>query len=162
MAQWDRLLAGVAVSHSRGDGAYTLSGSAARRQGDLEQTLTSLHPYLRYAVTERLAVWGLLGYGWGELTLAPDTGSALTTDTALLMGAFGGRGILLAAAESGGFELATRTDAMLTRTTADAVAGLDAADADGAPGAGDFGRQPAGHVAGRPKRDAHGATGAAA
>ena len=127
---WDRLLAGVAVSHSRGDGAYTLSGSAARRQGDLEQTLTSLHPYLRYAVTERLAVWGLLGYGWGELTLAPGVGSALTTDTALLMGAFGGRGILLAAAESGGFEVATRTDAMLTRTTADAVAGLDVADAD--------------------------------
>ena len=126
---WDRLLAGVAVSHSRGDGAYTLSGSAARRQGDLEQTLTSLHPYLRYAVTERLAVWGLLGYGWGELTLAPGVGSALTTDTALLMGAFGGRGILLAAAESGGFELATRTDAMLTRTTADAVAGMDVADA---------------------------------
>ena len=127
--KWDRLLAGVAVSHSRGDGAYTLSGSAARRQGDLEQTLTSLHPYLRYAVTERLAVWGLLGYGWGELTLAPGVGSALTTDTALLMGAFGGRGILLAAAESGGFELATRTDAMLTRTTADAVAGMDVADA---------------------------------
>ena len=126
---WDRLLAGVAVSHSRGDGAYTLSGSAARRQGDLEQTLTSLHPYLRYAVTERLDVWGLLGYGWGELTLAPGGESALTTDTALLMGAFGGRGILLAATESGGFEVATRTDAMLTRTTADAVAGMDAADA---------------------------------
>ena len=95
----------------------------------MEQTLTSLHPYLRYAVTERLAVWGLLGYGWGELTLAPGGESALTTDTALLMGAFGGRGILLAATESGGFEVATRTDAMLTRTTADAVAGMDVADA---------------------------------
>ena len=127
---WDRLLAGVAVSHSRGDGAFAMPGTAARGRENLEQTLTSLHPYLRYAVTERLAVWGLLGYGWGELTLAPDTGSALTTDTALLMGAFGGRGILLAAAESGGFEVATRTDAMLTRTTADTVAGLDAADAD--------------------------------
>ena len=127
---WDRLLAGVAVSHSRGDGAFAMSGNRRAWPGDLEQTLTSLHPYLRYAVTERLAVWGLLGYGWGELTLAPGVGSALTTDTALLMGAFGGRGILLAAAESGGFEVATRTDAMLTRTTADTVAGLDAADAD--------------------------------
>ena len=127
---WDRLLAGVAVSHSRGDGAFAMPGTTERGRENLEQTLTSLHPYLRYAVTERLAVWGLLGYGWGELTLAPGGGSALTTDTALLMGAFGGRGILLAATESGGFELATRTDAMLTRTTADTVAGMDAADAD--------------------------------
>ena len=128
---WDRLLAGVAVSHSRGDGAFAMPGTAARGRENLEQTLTSLHPYLRYAVTERLAVWGLLGYGWGELTLAPDTGSALTTDTALLMGAFGGRGsVCWQRPRRGGFEVATRTDAMLTRTTADAVAGMDAADAD--------------------------------
>ena len=37
------------------------------------------------------------------------------------MGAFGSRGILLQASDSGGFELATRTDAMLTRTSSDAV-----------------------------------------
>ena len=49
----------------------------------------------------------------------------LETATELVMGAFGGRGILLAAAESGGVELATRTDAMLTRTTSDAVARSD-------------------------------------
>ena len=44
------------------------------------------------------------------------------------MGAFGGRGILLAAAESGGFQLATRTDAMLTRTTSDKVAEMESAE----------------------------------
>ena len=128
--EWDRLLAGVAVSHSRGDGAFAMPETAARGRGDLEQTQTSLHPYLRYAVNDRLAVWGVLGYGWGELTLTPDTGTTLATDTTLLMGAFGGRGILLAAADSGGFELATRTDAMLTRTTSDAVAGLESGDAE--------------------------------
>ena len=97
----------------------------------MAKTLTSVHPYLRYAVTDRLAVWGLFGYGWGELDL--ETGhrrDTMETDTTLVMGAFGGRGILLAAPESGGFQLATRTDAMLTRTTSDAVAGMASGDAE--------------------------------
>ena len=128
--EWDRVLAGVAVAHSRGEGGYTMSGLDARGRGDLENTLTSIHPYLRYAVTDRLAVWGLLGYGWGELELAQGTGGTLETDTTLVMGAVGGRGILLAAADSGGFQLATRTDAMLTRTSSDAVTGMQSSDAD--------------------------------
>ncbi len=127
---WGRWLAGVAVAHSRGDGSFTMPGTAARGQGELENTLTSLHPYLRYAVNERLAVWGLVGYGWGQLDLELANGVTMETDTNLMMGAFGGRGILLAASESGGVQLATRTDAMLTRTSSDAVAGLAASDGD--------------------------------
>ena len=126
-SEWDRLLAGVAVAHSQGAGSYTGAGDS---RGDLEQTLTSLHPYLRYAVTDRLDVWGVLGYGWGELDLEMETGETRETDTNLVMGAFGGRGVWLAAAETGGFELATRTDAMLTRTTSDAVTSLESAEAD--------------------------------
>ena len=123
---WDRWLAGVAVSHSLGGGAFTGDGA-----GDLDSsTLTSLHPYLRYAVNERVEVWSVLGYGWGDMTLEPGTGGTLETDTTLLMGSFGGRGILLAAVDNAGYQLATRTDAMLTRTTADAVAGLAATDAE--------------------------------
>ncbi len=128
--EWDRWLAGVAVAHSRGDGAFASAGLAERGQGDLEQTLTSLHPYLRYAVTDQLDVWGLLGYGWGELDLEIDNATTIETDTQLVMGAFGGRGVLLSAAESGGLQLATRTDAMLTRTRTDAVANSAATAAD--------------------------------
>ena len=125
-SEWDRWLAGVAVSHSLGGGAFTGDGA-----GDLDSsTLTSLHPYLRYAVNERVEVWSVLGYGWGDLTLEPGTGGTLETDTTLLMGAFGGRGILLAAVDNAGYQLATRTDAMLTRTTSGAVAGLAATDAE--------------------------------
>ncbi len=127
--EWDRLPVGVAVAHSRGDGGYTIPGTEERGTGDLETALTSLHPYLRYAVTERLDVWGMVGYGWGDSKWAVPEGT-LETDTDLVMGAFGGRGILLAAGESGGFQLATRTDAMLTRTSTDAVAGLAETDAD--------------------------------
>ena len=130
--EWDRLLAGLAVAHSRGDGSYTNAtpDMGARGRGDLEQTLTSVHPYLRYAVTDRLAVWGLLGFGMGQMEMEVDTDEIREADTDLLMGAFGGRGILLSAADSGGFQLATRTDAMLTRTTSDAVAGMASGDAE--------------------------------
>ena len=128
---WGRWLAGLAVSHSRGDGGYTRPlAAAAGQRGDLDAALTSLHPYLRYRMTDRLDVWGLLGYGWGSMTLAPATGPAVETDTTLLMGAVGGRGILLPAAEHDGFELATRTDLMLTRMTSGAAAGLAGADGD--------------------------------
>ena len=129
-SEWDRLLAGLAVAHSRGDGSFTMPGTEARGRGELETTLTSIHPYLRYAVTDRLDVWGVLGYGWGDLTLEPESGPTYETDTTLVMGAFGGRGILLPAGETGGFELATRTDAMLTRTTSEAVVGMESGDAE--------------------------------
>ena len=123
---WDRWLAGVAVSHSLGGGSFTGDGD-----GDLDSsTLTSIHPYLRYAVNERVDVWSVLGYGWGDMTLEPGTGGTLETDTTLLMGSFGGRGILLSAPDNAGFQLATRTDAMLTRTTSGAVAGLAETEAD--------------------------------
>ncbi len=123
---WDRWLAGVAVSHSLGGGSFTGDGD-----GDLDRsTLTSIHPYLRYAVNERVDVWSVLGYGWGDMTLEPGTGGTLETDTTLLMGSFGGRGILLSAPDNAGFQLATRTDAMLTRTTSGAVAGLAETEAD--------------------------------
>ena len=127
-SEWERWLAGVAVSHSRGDGSYRIAGNGG--DGELENALTSLHPYLRYAVNERLDVWGVLGYGWGDVTLKPGPDATLETGTTLVMGTFGGRGILLPATELGGFELATRTDAMLTRMTSDADAVLDATDAD--------------------------------
>ena len=126
--EWERWLAGVGVSHSRGDGSYTTAGNGGDRE--LENAMTSIHPYLRYAVNERLDVWGVLGYGGGDVTLKPDPGATQETGTTLVMGAFGGRGLLLAAADTGGFQLATRTDAMLTRTTSDAVAGLQALEAD--------------------------------
>ena len=125
---WNRWLAGVAVAHSRGNGSYTIPDAGAG--GELDNTLTSLHPYLRYAVNERLDVWGVLGYGWGDLTVTHGPGVTLDTDTTLVMGTVGGRGILLSAAETGGFQLATRTDAMFTRTTSEAVVGMASADAE--------------------------------
>ena len=126
--QGDRWLAGIAVSHSRGDGGYT--DPAQNGLGNLDTTLTSLQPYLRYALTDRLTVWGLLGYGWGDLSLTPPGETAIDTDTDFLMGAVGSRGLLLDPATTGGFQLATRLDAMFTRTSTDDLPILDGTDAD--------------------------------
>ena len=128
-SEWDRLLAGLAVSHSLGGGSFSLTGAGGDDNLD-NSTLTSIHPYLRYAVNERVDVWSVLGYGWGDMTLEPGTGGTLETDTTLLMGSFGGRGILLSAPDNAGFQLATRADAMLTRMTSDAVAGFAETEAD--------------------------------
>ena len=163
--EWDRLLAGRGGgSHSRGDGAFAMPETAATWPGGLGADPDE-SPSLP-ALCRELTGWpcgACWGTGGGSWTLTPDTGeTTLATDTTLLMGAFGGRGILLAAADSGGFELATRTDAMLTRTTSDAVAGLECGGRRGAPAAADPGRQPGVCVGSGTELHAHGGGGAAA
>ena len=127
---WDRLLAGLAIAHSQADGFYEGLSS----QGDIDQTLTSLHPYVRYAFNDRLNAWGMMGYGRGELTLERGTTARQTTDTNFLMGSLGGRGVLFTAEQTGGFEIAARTDAMFTHTESDAIA-ASAADGGNLAGA---------------------------
>ena len=61
-----RWLLGLIASHSRGEGGYRGSGG-----GTVSSTLTGVHPWARYAVSERLSVWGAAGYGEGTLTLTP-------------------------------------------------------------------------------------------
>ena len=117
-----RLLAGLAVAHSVGDGTFTAPGIgvAAANAGELGSSLTSGHPYLGFAVSERLSLWGLFGYGQGEMSLSD--GDALTeTDIAMRMGAVGLRRELLSG--PGGFDLAVNSDLFLVRMSSDAVAG---------------------------------------
>ena len=64
-----RVLAGVAVAHSAGDGRFNVAGSeqnGTTREGSARSTLTSANPYLRLALSERVSVWGLGGYGIGQ------------------------------------------------------------------------------------------------
>ena len=127
-AAWARWLAGVAVSLSEGEGGFRDhpgTGQESRGTGELESTLTSVHPYLRYEVSERLSVWGILGYGTGELTLEVEDKESWTTDTTMEMAAAGARGVLVPAPESGGVEVALRTDAQLVRMTSEAARGSD-------------------------------------
>ena len=86
-----RVLAGVALAYSTGEGSYTASGA----RGEVESTLASAHPYLRYTVSDRLSVWGVLGLGEGGLTLEIERDDErIETDISLAMAAFGARGKL--------------------------------------------------------------------
>ena len=129
-ATWSRWLAGVAVSLSEGEGGFAMDGicDGERCRGGLESTLTSVHPYARLEVSERLSVWGILGYGTGELTLEedhPDGPGNMTTrtDTSMQMAAAGTRSVLVPAKEAGDLEVAARTDVMLTRMRSEAATG---------------------------------------
>ena len=125
-----RWLGGVALAHSTGEGGFR--DHPARGSGELESTLTGVHPYLRFEVSERLTAWGILGYGTGDLTLAVDAAGdnprkTWKTDTSMWMAAGGARGVLLSAADTGGFELAARGDARLVRIRSEEATGADGA-----------------------------------
>ena len=110
---------GAVLSHSSGEGGY--SGDAA---GKVEASMTALTPWAGYKVTERLSVWGALGYGTGELTLTPKNPltqkdqPAQRTDIAMTLAAAGVRGTLL---EGDGPKLDAVADARWVRTTSDKV-----------------------------------------
>ena len=122
--------AGLVVSHSRGDGSYRSPSDG----GTVESSLTGLYPWSRYALSDRLSVWGVAGYGAGELVLTPKEQLPMETDTELRMAAAGLRGVLMEAPADDGFELAVTSDGMLVRTSSDEVRGnagsLAASEAD--------------------------------
>ena len=107
-AEWERWLAGVALSVSEGKGTFDQPGVDS---GTVESTLTSVNPYVRYEASDRLSVWGLLGYGTGDMTIRGK--SPVRTDLMMRLGAAGARGVLLEAGEDGGIDLALRGDAFL-------------------------------------------------
>ena len=121
---------GLMVMHSRGEGSYRGQG-----EGTVESTLTGLYPYGRYALNERVTVWGAAGYGEGEFTLTPKDAPAIETEMDLAMGAVGVRGVALEPPADGGLEVAVNSDALAVRTASDSVDGGDGgklvgADAD--------------------------------
>ena len=73
-----RWLAGAAVSLSEGDESFALVEGGDT--GTVESRLTSLYPYLRLRLTDWVDVWGLAGYGRGELTLTEHADEARSQD----------------------------------------------------------------------------------
>ncbi len=123
-AEWDRLLAGVMVSHSLGEGTY--GGPAGK--GDVESALTGVWPYAKFDLTERVSVAGLAGAGWGRLTLKPEGERAMETDVRMRMAAVGVTGRLLDGED--GIALNVRSDAMWVGTESDAVPGMAASEGE--------------------------------
>ena len=120
---FERWLTGLAVAYSRGEGAYFMADTDA---AELESTLTSLHPYAAWRASDRVTLWGLVGYGSGSLELVRQ--EAMSTDLTLTMGAVGVRGEVLS--QPRGLTLAIRSDALWSQTSSEATAGLVATEAD--------------------------------
>ena len=85
--------------------------------------MTGLYPYARYALTDRVTMWGTAGYGAGDLVLTLADGEALETDVDLVMAAAGLRWVVVEAGRQGGPAVAVKTDALGVRTSSAAVRG---------------------------------------
>ena len=125
---WEHWLTGVALAYSEGDGSFTqVEGDG----GDLASSLTSVHPYVAYALSDRVRLWGMVGYGSGSLQLRLAEQDALDTDLAMTMGALGMRGSLLEPSQQeGGMQLALRSDVLWLRMDTTATAGMAATEAE--------------------------------
>lgn len=113
-----KLTAGLSVVRSWGQGSY--SGSS---EGDLEMSLNGVYPYVGYDIGDRFLLWGVVGYGRGDMELAMGNEgekNSVRSDIGMKMGAAGGWGELLSA---GAFGVALKGDGLWVRTTSEAVSG---------------------------------------
>ena len=125
---WEHWLTGVALAYSEGDGSFT---HAETPGGELASSLTSVHPYVAYALSDRVRLWGMVGYGSGSLQLRLAEQRAMDTDLAMTMGALGIRGSLLEPSQQeGGMQLALRSDVLWLRMDSAAITGLAATEAE--------------------------------
>ena len=113
----ERWLAGVAGSRTMAEADYGL-GEGGAEDGRLEMSLTSVHPYVRYALDARSEIWAFLGAGRGEIEIEPmgvgTTGEK--SDVKMWMGSVGGRRTLKPA---GAFKLALLGDWGFARVDTD-------------------------------------------
>ena len=144
-------LFGMALTQSEGEGAYRDTGVAAGLEGqgcadvdarlcagavregdgDVEASLTAAVPYAALEASERLKLWGALGYGAGEVTLKPAMGGVLSSDITWTMAAAGARSELFGPrGEDGGLSMALVSDALWARTSSEKTSDLAASDSD--------------------------------
>ena len=145
-------LVGLALMQSEGEGDYfdtdvaprptsqtcpedvdeaLCAGAVREGDGEVEASLTAALPYASLKASERLALWGALGVGAGEVTLETGMGQRLEADIDWTMAAAGARSALLPPpAEGSGPALALTTDALWARTSSDATHELAASDSD--------------------------------
>ena len=117
--------AGAALAHSRGDGTY----DSAQGEGEVGSSLSGIYPYGRYRAHRRLALWGMAGYGRGELRLTPEGEEELSSDLRLSLAAVGIHALLLDGGGEG-INISSKADALLLQTTWDGAEGLAADVAD--------------------------------
>ncbi len=109
-ADWERgnWLAGLALTRSEGEGNLRQRGGR-KRVYESESTMTSISPYLRLRLSERLLVWGLAGGGRGDLTMEEKVAAGAPvvyrTDLSMTLAAAGLQSDLFTLDETGGYGL---------------------------------------------------------
>ena len=120
----ERWLIGVAASRMGVKADYGLESGS----GELDLTMTGIHPYVRYAPDERSELWVILGAGTGGIGNRREGVAAReSSDVKMYMGAAGGR-LALAPGALGGIDVAFLSDVGFGALESDAGTGLEAVD----------------------------------
>ncbi len=105
-------LAGLALTHSTGEGDYHTDGT----NGQLESRQTTFMPYVSRTLNDQARAWAALGWGQGEMTLqASDEAHRTGIESKMLVA--GARGVVLQVPERAGLVLSMGSDALWLRTT---------------------------------------------
>ena len=106
----EHLTTGVAVSISSGKGNFDLPDVDS---GEVKSTLTLLNPYFNYQFNNEFSVWGLFGYGVGNMVIhQADKDNLVKTDLYMYMGAIGSSRTI---SESDKYRISLDSDAFLTK-----------------------------------------------
>ena len=84
---------GLAYGNNSGEADYTF-GTASRK---MENSLNTILPYIRVTPSERTTIYGVIGFGSGEMETAVG-GTAETSDLSSSIGLFGGKQVMYAGA----------------------------------------------------------------
>ena len=110
-----KFLAGVAISATSGEVDFS---SSLNGDGSIETSLTGIHPYVRYAPSAGLSLWGVLGGGSGSADISEDLGDDLSTDLSMTMAAAGLRQAI-------GSTFALKADVFTVQIDSDLAADLE-------------------------------------
>lgn len=117
------VVAGLAVTHSRGSGRFELGRPGDDDFGDVTTSLTSGFPYARLSIGDRLFTWGVLGYGSGRLNIEGGGEKDPESGISMLMGGVGAKAEIVHSEGAHDFELAVRSDAFMARMNSEEVEG---------------------------------------
>ena len=125
---WKRreALLGLMLFRSRGEGGYAGPAGAGRIEADL----AGLVPWAGRRKDGTATLWGAAGTGRGEMTLTTEGQDPVTAGLDWSMAAAGAEGAPVTVAALGGADLRWRADALATRTTSDAAAGVAVSSAE--------------------------------